>query len=69
MVVMHLSASAVCLGLGYAVTRRRLWARWAQAVLTTLALLFIVAYAVAYAVTVAPRAGLVAIAGAAIVPA
>jgi hypothetical protein len=69
MVVVHLAASAVCLGLGYAVTRRRLWALWTQAVLATLALLLIVAYAVAYAVTVAPRAGLVAIAGAAIVPA
>jgi hypothetical protein len=56
------------LGLGYAVTRRRPGARWTQAILATLALLCIVAYAVAYAVTVAPRAGLVAIAGAAIVP-
>jgi hypothetical protein len=69
MAVMHLAAAAVCFGLGYALARRRPWARWTQAVLATLALLCIVAYAVAYAVCVAPRAGLVAIAGAAIVPA
>ncbi len=66
---MHLAASPACLGLGYAVARRRPWARLTQAILATLALVVIVAYAFAYTVSVAPRAGLVAIAGAAIVPA
>ena len=69
MVLMHLVASAACLGLGYAVARCRPWARLTQAVLATLVLVFIVVYAVAYAMTVAPRVGLVVIAGAAIVPA
>ncbi len=69
MAVTHLAAGAVCLALGYTVARRRPWARLTQAVLATLTLVFIVAYAVAYALTDAPRAGLVAIAGAAIVPA
>jgi hypothetical protein len=69
MFVMHVAASAVCLWLGHAMAQRRHWARWTQAVLAVLALLCIVAYAVAYALTDAPRAGLVAIAGAAIVPA
>jgi hypothetical protein len=67
--LMHLAVSAACLGLGYAVARRRPWARWTQVILATLAFVLIIAYAVAYTVTVAPRAGLVAIAGAAIVPA
>jgi hypothetical protein len=67
--LMHLAASAACLGLGYAVARRRPWARLTQTILATLALVLIVAYAVAYTVSDAPRAGLVAIAGAAIVPA
>ncbi len=67
--LMHLAASAACLVLGYAVARRRPWARLTQAILATLALVLIVAYAVAYTVSVAPRAGLVAIGGAAIVPA
>ena len=67
--LLHLVASAACLGLGYAVARRRPWARLTQAILATLVLGLIVAYAVAYTVSDAPRAGLVAIAGAAIVPA
>ncbi len=67
--LMHLAALAAWLGLGYAVARRRPWARLTQAILATLALVLIVAYAIAYTVSVAPRAGLVAIAGAAIVPA
>jgi hypothetical protein len=67
--LMHLAASAACLALGYAVARRRPWARMTQAIFATLAVVVIVAYAVAYTVSVAPRAGLVAIAGAAIVPA
>ena len=67
--LIHLVASAACLGLGYAVARRRPWARLTQAILAALALVLIVAYAVAYTVSDAPRAGLVAIAGAAIVPA
>jgi hypothetical protein len=69
LIVMHLAASAACLGLGYAVARRRPWAGLAQAILATLAFLLVVAYAIAYAATAAPRAGLVAIALAAIVPA
>ncbi len=67
--LVHLAASAACLGLGYAVARRRPWARLIQAIFATLALVLIVAYAFAYAQSVAPKAGLVAIAGAAIVPA
>ncbi len=67
--LIHLVASAACLGLGYAVARRHPWARLTQAILATLALVLIVAYAIAYTVSDAPRAGLVAIAGAAIVPA
>jgi hypothetical protein len=69
MALTHLVVAAACLGLGYMVARRRPWARLTQAVLAMLALVFIVAYAVAYALTLAPRAGLVAITGAAIVPA
>jgi hypothetical protein len=69
MALLHLVASAVCLGLGYAVARRRSWARLIQAVLATLVLVFMVVYAVAYALTAAPRVGLVVIAGAALVPA
>jgi hypothetical protein len=69
MVAIHLAASALCLGLGYAMARSRPWARLMQAILAMLVLVLIVAYAAAYAVTDAPRAGIVAIAGAAIVPA
>ena len=69
MAALHLLASAGLLALAVALGRFRPWARRAHITIATMAILILVGYAFAVAVSPAPRNGLLAIAVFAVVPA
>ncbi len=67
--LVHLVAASAFFALGYAVRRHNTWARWCLVILSVIALPSLAAYAVVYATTDAPKAGLAVVAALAIVPA